>query len=204
MKKLFALVLVLVTVIACFAGCSEKAAVEGKKETIVVGYTLYAPMNYKDEAGNLVGFDTELAKAIFEKLGYEVIFKEISWDSKYTDLAAGTIDCIWNGFTANTKDDDGVARSEKVDFSYNYMENKQVVVAKTSAGFTDMESLAGKIAGVESGSAGASYAEEFANVTAKGFTSQMDALMEVKSGTYHSVGFPHDGNPADYMLLLQN
>ncbi len=185
MKKLFALVLALMMVMACFAGCNEKTSADGdkKKETIVVGYTLYAPMNYKDDAGNLIGFDTELAKAVFEKLGYDVIFKEIDWDARYTDLASGTIDCIWNGFTANTADKDGVARSEKVDFSYNYMENRQVIVAKTSAGFTTKESLAGKIAGVESGSAGESYAEGFTEVTVKGFGAQMNALMEVKSGT---------------------
>ncbi|MBQ4603300.1 MAG: transporter substrate-binding domain-containing protein, partial [Clostridia bacterium] len=54
------------------------------KETVVVGYTIYEPMNYKDESGKLIGFDTELAEKVFGNLGYEVIFQEIEWSSKYT------------------------------------------------------------------------------------------------------------------------
>jgi len=88
---------------------------------IVVGYTIYAPMNYKDETGNLVGFDTELAVAVFGGLGYQVAFKEIDWSQKYDEVNNGTIDCIWNGFASNVADDDGIMRSEKVDCSYNYM-----------------------------------------------------------------------------------
>ena len=125
MKKILALTLAVLLLATCFAGC-----VPAEKKTVVVGYTIYAPMNYMDENNNLIGFDTDLAKAVFAKLGYEVMFKEIDWNSKYINLDAGDIDCVWNGFTCNTKDDDGVARADKVDFSYNYMENRQVVVVK--------------------------------------------------------------------------
>lgn len=180
MKKVLALVmsLVLVIGIVCvFASCG------GSKESIVVGYTIYEPMNYLDENNELVGFDTELAKAVFENLGYEVIFTEINWDSKYTDLDSGTIDCVWNGFTANTADDDGVLRSEKVDFSYNYMENRQVVVVKKDAGIAAAADLSGKLGVAESGSAGQTYTEGFEGATFKGFPKQTDCLFEVKSGT---------------------
>ncbi|MBQ9859259.1 MAG: transporter substrate-binding domain-containing protein [Clostridia bacterium] len=176
MKKLLSLLLVAVMLVACFAGCSAK-------ETIVVGYTIYAPMNYLDESGELVGFDTDLAKAVFENLGYQVLFQEIDWNSKYTDLDAGTIQCVWNGFTANTADDDGVLRSQKVDFSYNYMENRQVIVAKKDAGIAAAADLSGKTAAVESGSAGETYAKSFDKVTTKGFTKQTDCLFEVNAGT---------------------
>ena len=142
MKKLVALILAMVMALACFAGCGT--------ESIVVGYTIYAPMNYLDESGNLIGFDTDLAKAVFEGLGYDVIFQEIEWSSKYTDLNSDTIDCVWNGFTCNTADEeDGILRSEKVDFSYNYMENRQVVVAKKDAGIASAADLSGKIVAVE-------------------------------------------------------
>ena len=104
MKKIIALTLSVVLLALCFAGCTAKK--NGKKETIVVGYTIYAPMNYLDDNGELVGFDTDLAKAVFENLGYNVIFQEIEWSSKYTDLNSGTIDCVWNGFTCNVADDD--------------------------------------------------------------------------------------------------
>ena len=169
--------LAIMLVAVCFTGCKKE------KDTLVVGYTIYAPMNYLDEEGNLIGFDTELAKAVFGNLGYEVIFQEIDWNSRYTDLESNTIDCIWNGFTCNTADDDGVLRSEKVDFSYDYMENRQVIVAKKDAGIASAADLSGKVAAVESGSAGETYAKSFDGVTTKGFTKQTDCLFEVNAGT---------------------
>ena len=187
MKKLIALVLAALMIAACFAGCGKPqnpdGTADGEIKTVVVGYTIYEPMNYLDDSGKLVGFDTDLALAVFENLGYTVIFKEIEWSQKYTDLDSNTIDCIWNGFTCNTSDDDGIARSEKVDFSYNYMENRQVIVAKADSGIATAADLSGKIAAVESGSAGETYAENFANLTAKGFLKQTDCLLEVLSGT---------------------
>ena len=201
MKKLFALVMAALMVMLCFAACGGNdtpTTANGNnattpnnatqpdntnKPTIVVGYTEYAPMNYEDENGELVGFDTELAKAVFGNLGYEVMFQLIDWSARYTDLQSGTIDCIWNGFTCNSTDDDGVARSEKVDFSYNYMENRQVIVAKTDSGIATAADLAGKVAGVENGSAGESYAKGFEGVMTTGFDYQTTALFEVKAGT---------------------
>lgn len=177
MKKVLALILAVMMIVCCFAGCGSK------EKTIVVGYTIYEPMNYLDESGKLVGFDTELAEAVFGKLGYKVVFKEIQWENKYTDLNAGTIDCIWNGFTCNTADDDGVLRSEKVDFSYNYMENRQVVVVKKDSGISAAADLNGKIGLAESGSAGEAYAKGFEGIVFKGAVKQTDTLLEVNSST---------------------
>ena len=178
MKKIIAIALSAMLLALCFAGC------QSTKDTVVVGYTIYAPMNYLDENGELIGFDTDLAKAVFEGLGYEVIFQEIDWNSKYTDLNSGAIDCVWNGFTCNVADDDdGIQRAEKVDFSYNYMENRQVIVCKADAGIASAADLSGKIAAVESGSAGETYAASFEGVTAKGFLKQTDCLFEVNAGT---------------------
>ena len=73
MKKIIAIALSVMLLALCFAGCGAK------KDTVVVGYTIYAPMNYLDDNGELIGFDTDLAKAVFEGLGYEVIFQEIDW-----------------------------------------------------------------------------------------------------------------------------
>ena len=154
------------------------------KGTIVVGYTIYAPQNYLDEDGTLIGFDTELAQAVFTNMGYEVYFQEIDWGQKYADLESGAIDCVWNGFTCNTADDDGVLRAEKVDFSYNYMENRQVVVAKTGSGIASAEDMNGKMVAAEAGSAGFTYAETtFEGVYVKDFLKQTDCLFEVVSGT---------------------
>ncbi|MBR5442127.1 MAG: transporter substrate-binding domain-containing protein [Clostridia bacterium] len=191
-KKILAIVMsiVLVAGIVCaFAACGNNAGEAdaptdaAKKPSVVVGYTIYEPMNYLDENGNLVGFDTELAKAVFENLGYEVIFTEIQWESKYTDLDSNTIDCVWNGFTANTADDDGILRSEKVDFSYNYMENRQVIVVKKDSGIAAAADLNGKLGTAETGSAGEAYAKGFEGTTYKGVSKQTDCLFEVISGT---------------------
>ena len=177
MKKVFALVMALVMLAACFAGCSPA------EKTVVVGYTVYAPMNYYDDNNVLVGFDTELATKVFENMGYKVIFQLIDWNSKYTDLNSGAIDCVWNGFTCNVADDeDGIQRAEKVDFSYKYMENRQVIVATADSGITSAADLVGKKAAVESGSAGETYAKSFEGVNVKGSLAQTDCLMEVKSG----------------------
>jgi len=176
MKKILALILAVMMIVCCFAGCKEE-------KTIVVGYTIYEPMNYLDESGKLVGFDTELAEAVFGNLGYKVVFKEIQWENKYTDLNSDTIDCIWNGFTCNTADDDGVLRSDKVDFSYNYMENRQVVVVKKDSGIAAAADLNGKIGLAESGSAGEAYAKGFEGIVFKGAVKQTDTLLEVNSST---------------------
>ena len=171
------LVLAVLMLAACFAGCSAQ------KKTVVVGYTLYAPMNYLDENNELIGFDTDLAKAVFEGMGYEVIFQLIDWNSKYTDLNSGTIDCVWNGFTCNSADEDGILRSEKVDFSYNYMENRQVVVVKADSAIASAADLNGKLGAAESGSAGETYGKDFEGATIKGFTYQTDCLFEVNAGS---------------------
>ncbi len=182
MIRLLSLVLALLMVAFCFTACGGDSK-DSAKKSIIVGYTIYEPMNYLDADGKLIGFDTDLAKKVFENMGYEVIFKEINWDNKYTDLNSGVIDCIWNGFTCNSKDPDGVARADKVDFSYNYMENKQVIVVKNNAGITDAASLKGKIASAENGSAGESYAKDFEGIVFKGATKQTDSLLEVNAGT---------------------
>lgn len=200
MKKIFALVLAMLMMFS-LAACGGNTAPEEttgaavneadgtaqaeneEVKTVVVGYTIYEPMNYLDESGKLVGFDTELAEAVFGNLGYEVIFQEIEWSSKYTDLDSGTIDCVWNGFTANTADDDGVMRSDKVDFSYNYMENRQVVVVKADSGIASAADLNGKFGVAESGSAGEAYATGFEGVNFKGFIKQTECLTEISAGT---------------------
>ncbi len=179
----------LLMVATAFAGCGKpngdtdgEASSEPQK-TIVVAYTIYEPMNYLDESGKLVGFDTELAEAVFKNLGYTPIFKEIEWSNRYTDLNSGVVDCIWNGFTCNSADDDGVQRSEKVDFSYNYMENRQVIVVKNTSNIAAAADLKGKIGYSEAGSAGESYVKNFEGVTAKTAVKQTDCLVEVKAGT---------------------
>lgn len=95
------------------------------KGELVVGFTYFAPMNYDNEDGEFVGFETEFAKAVGEKLGVTVKFQEISWAAKETELAAKNIDCIWNGMTITPE------REENMSVSIPYMQNKQVKVVKS-------------------------------------------------------------------------
>jgi polar amino acid transport system substrate-binding protein len=179
MKKVFKFLATVFATICCFgifAGCNT-----GK--TITIGYTEYEPMNYMED-GKLVGFDTELAEKTFGELGYKVRFKLIDWANKYTELDGGTIDCVWNGFTANCADDDGIQRSDKVDFSYNYMTNAQCVIRlQTSEELALKADLAGKSVACEGGSAGDSYVAGITGVNKKAVNSQMDAVREVSAGT---------------------
>ena len=181
MKRIFYLVLA-VLLIGTFAitSCAKKDS--GK---LICGVTEYEPMNFRDDKGNWTGFDTELAIIVGGKLGMQVEFQEIEWANKYQELEAGTINAIWNGFTANSFEG-GTPRSAMVDFSYSYMLNQQCAVIKAdrASEFTSINSLAGKTAAVESGSAGESAAKEIIGENGKiiGSPAQINTFLEVKSG----------------------
>ncbi len=94
------------------------------KGKLIIGITYFAPMNYKDDSGKLVGFETEFATAVCEQLGVTPEFVVINWNTKETELAGKTIDCIWNGMTITEE------REENMSISIPYMENKQVMITK--------------------------------------------------------------------------
>lgn len=118
----------------------------------IVGYTLFAPIAYKDNDGNLIGFDIELAKAVAVKLDLNVEFQLIEWSTKEATLQAKTIDCIWNGMTITDE------RIEQMEISIPYMNNKQVAIIRKedSNDYKTTEDMAEAIIGAEDGSAGMS------------------------------------------------
>ena len=126
---------------------SDLDYIKGKGK-LVIGYTVYEPMNYTDEQGNFTGFDTELATAVCKKLGVEPDFVEINWDTKVVELDAKSIDCIWNGMTLT---DDIMANTAT---TKAYAKNAQVVVVKEGTDYTSTADLAGKTVVAEAGSAG--------------------------------------------------
>ena len=147
---------------------------------MVIGYTVYEPMNYTDADGSFTGFDTELATAVCGKLGVEPEFVEINWDTKETELAAKSIDCIWNGLTLT---DD---REENMACTKPYVKNAQVVVVKDGTDYTSTADLIGKTVVAEAGSAGETTITENADLSQADFISkdvQTDCLMEVAAGT---------------------
>ena len=151
-----------------------------EKGKMIVGMTVYAPMNYyEDEAKTvLTGFDTEFALAVGEKLGVEIEFFEIAdWDNKFVELKTKNIDCVWNGMTIT----DEALKNSSV--SVPYVKNAQVVVMKADkiAEYPDIESMKDLVFVVEQGSAGKDAAEAAGfNYTEVKY--QSDALLEVKSG----------------------
>ena len=136
MKKLISLTLALLMIVCTVFGMSSCDKPEEEVDNVLVcGVTIFEKMNELDANGNWTGFESEFAMAVGELIGMEVKFQEIDWTQKYSELAAGTIDCIWNGFTANSSDKiNGVdtKRSDLVDFSYGYMLNQQCIVIKSS------------------------------------------------------------------------
>ncbi len=171
MKKMIALLLVVALMACLFAGCG--------KDKIVVGITDFAPMDFKDENGEWTGFDAELARLVFGKLGNDVEFVEIDWDNKILELENGSIDCVWNGMTLTAE------VLNAMDCSDPYVVNAQVVVMKDeiAGNYAAAEDMVDLSFAVEAGSAGEATAtnNNFANVTA--VLTQADALMEVASGT---------------------
>lgn len=190
MKRLLTLTLALLISIGCvltFSSCgteSDWARVE-EQGYFVCGITYYAPMNYFDEEGNLVGFDTEFAHAVAKKLGVEAKFQVINWPQKYMELESGSIDLIWNGFTYGNEAD-GISRTEYVDFTYSYLENRQCLVTKADRvdELNSADALKGKKGVAEGGSSGEAVAISLTgsedDVTT--FTSQASALMELSAG----------------------
>ena len=182
MKKFIAMILAVLMMAACLAACQSAPATE--KKTLTCGVTVFENMNEQDADGNWIGFESEFAIEVGKILGMDVKFQVIDWGQKYNEVNSGAIDCIWNGFTANSSDN-GIKRSELVDFSYGYMLNQQCIVVKADrvAEFADEAALSGKTACVEGGSAGEAYATTVtdADKVAKA-TAQINAFPEVKSG----------------------
>lgn len=180
MKKLLALVLVFImalSFVACSAETTDSAYVT-EKGTLVVGITDFAPMDYKDDNGNWIGFDADMATAFAESLGVKVEFVEIDWDNKALELDGKSIDCVWNGMTLT---DEVKAAMECSDA---YCNNQQIVIVPKDKAdkYNTVEACKELSFAVEAGSAGKDMAEQ----SGFNFTEvkdQASALMEVAAGT---------------------
>ena len=173
MKKTLALLLCGVMSMALLAGCGNDGApasntndgneasdeanvsdgeegevqASGERTTFTVGFDAeYPPYGYMDDNGEYTGVDLELAQAVCELEGWELIKTPIDWDSKDMELNSGSIDCIWNGFTMN-------GREDAYTWSDPYCDNSQVIVVAEGSGITTLADLAGKTVGVQAASA---------------------------------------------------
>ncbi|MCI8860007.1 MAG: transporter substrate-binding domain-containing protein [Lachnospiraceae bacterium] len=148
------------------------------KGTLVIGITDFAPMDYKNENGQWIGFDADMAKAFAKSLGVKAEFVEIDWDNKIMELDGKTIDCVWNGMTLT----DEVKSS--MSCSNAYCNNAQIVIVPKNKAdkYQDTDSLKDLSFAVEAGSAGEEQVKSL-DLTYTAVKAQADALMEVAAGT---------------------
>ncbi len=149
-KRLLSLMLVGVLAISALTGCGEKTTnKEGgtEKKTFTVGFDAeYPPYGYMDDNGEYTGFDLELAAEVCKMNNWELKKQPIAWDNKDNELNSGAIDCIWNGFTINGREDDYC-------WSEPYVDNSQVVVVSKNSGISVLADLKDKNVGVQAASA---------------------------------------------------
>ncbi len=192
MKKFLALLCAVLMMVGCLAACGgndgdTSSAPEAKsdlayvkdKGTLVVGITDFAPMDYKDENGDWIGFDADMAKAFAQKLGVQVKFQIIAdWNNKALELDGKTIDVVWNGMTLT----DEVKAA--MDCSNAYCNNQQIVIVKKdkAAQYQTKDSVKGLKFAVEDGSAGEKQVDALGAQKVE-VEDQATALTEVKSGT---------------------
>lgn len=207
MKKFLAIVMSAVMVVS-MAGCSgddgksaNKASSDnGNKKTFTVGFDAeYPPYGYMDENGEYVGFDLELAQAVCDMEGWELVKKPIVWDSKDFELKAKNIDCIWNGFTMD-------GREDKYTWSDPYVDNSQVVVVPDNSDIKTLSDLKGKTVGVQAASAALSLLSDGGDQADLGatfgnlqeFADYNTAFLELQGGSVDAVAM--DIGVANYQL----
>lgn len=194
------------------AGCTQLASnptVDNwdkyqQQKSITVGFdNTFVPMGFEEKNGTYAGFDIELAKYVSKKLGITVHFQPIDWDMKETELQNGTIDAIWNGYSATDE------RREKVAFTIPYMQNTQILVVKKTSGIYSVEDMTGKVLGAQNGSSGMLDFEEHPEVLknrvkggdADQYQSVNEAIIDLKNDRIDALLI--DRVYADYYLTTE-
>ena len=198
MKKLLTVTVVLLTALCLFAqGAKESAEdlslkkVTDKGEFILGLDDSFPPMGYRDENGEIVGFDIDCAKEVCERLVVKLVCQPIDWAAKEQELATNNIDCIWNGFTITPE------RLENLTFSDPYVKNAQVCVVKKDSAVNTLADLKGKVVGVQAGSS----AQDAISDT-EGFESSLKSVVEFKDNLTALMDLEIGGVDAVVMDLL--
>lgn len=208
MKKILGMVVAgasLLTLAACSSGNNQNAESAVDKKEVVIGLdNTFVPMGFQDDAGDLVGFDVDLANAVFEGTGTKVKFQPIDWSMKEAELKNGTIDMIWNGYTKTSE------REKKVLFTETYMKNTQVLVTSKKSKITSFEKMKDKKLGAQEGSSGYDafnnqpkiLKDNVADNDATLYASFNEAFIDLESGRID--GLLIDQVYADYYLNQTN
>ena len=153
MKKVFLMIILMLSVIMCGIVKDEDEKIDKNNnevpKKIIVGLDdTFAPMGFKNEKGELVGFDIDLSREVAKKLGMEIEYKSINWDSKILELNAGNIDLIWSGLTITPE------RAEQTSMSKPYLSNNQIVITRVDENIKKIKDLDGKVVGSQNQSSG--------------------------------------------------
>ena len=212
MKKL-SLLLVLVLTMTLFTACgSKEAANTDESATFTVGFdAAFPPYGYMDENGDYVGFDLSLAEEVCARNGWTLVKRPIDWDSKDMELESGSIDCIWNGFTIN-------GREEGYTWTVPYVDNSQVIVVAEGSGIATFADMAGKALGVQKESSALAALEDEANADLMNSFSSLNqyadyntAFMDLEAGALDAVAmdigvaaYQIESRGGGYVMLEQN
>ena len=211
-KGILGLLALVGVAVMSLAGCTQLASnpkVDNwdkyqQQKSITVGFdNTFVPMGFEEKNGNYAGFDIELAKYVSKKLGITVHFQPIDWDMKETELQNGTIDAIWNGYSATDE------RREKVAFTIPYMQNTQILVVKKTSGIHSVKDMTGKVLGAQNGSSGMLDFEEHPEVLknrvkggdADQYQSVNEAIIDLKNDRIDALLI--DRVYADYYLTTE-
>ncbi|WP_410207487.1 amino acid ABC transporter substrate-binding protein [Fusobacterium sp.] len=187
MKKIFVVIMLLMGVMASYAFGQDSSLDKVKeKGYFTVGLdATFAPMGYRDESGEIVGFDIDLAKEVAKRMGVEAKFRPCEWDGIIFDLRSKNIDMVWNGMTITP------ARSKQVLFTDPYLSDDQVIFTRKDSGTYNVDDLAGKVVGVQLGSSGSlavedSYIKKEIKEIKK-YATNVEALMDLEAGRLDAV-----------------
>lgn len=204
MKKIQILLLILILT-ACSKETSNLTSLQTiqEKKTMVVGFTNYPPLGFKDENQEIVGLDIDIATAVAERLGVSVTFQYIDWDNKMFELNNHNIDMIWNGFTITTE------REKEVNFSKPYMHNQIVILSLSTRPISTIKDLKGLDVGVETQSSGQIAIEKHPIIDdineLQKYTNISEALLALNAKTVDAIvvdvtfaGYLSQQNPNQY------
>jgi len=222
--RFFALAFLLIGLTATLAGCGTNVTKRAntqdtwssiqKKKKVVIGLDdSFVPMGFRQKSGKLVGYDIDLARAVFKQYGIKVDFQSIDWNMNVTELHNGTIDLIWNGFSITPQ------RSKQVAFSDTYLNNDQVLVSLKKNHITSYKDMTGKVLGAQTGSSGANDIDTYPkllknrikNHDAVTYDSFTNAFIDLNVGrikgllidsTYANYYIKHQAHPEDYRVTV--
>lgn len=226
MKKLFAIIIVIALALSLFAACSPVAPAASssapaasddslkkikEKGKFILGFDdTFKPMGFKDESGQYVGFDIDMAKEFCKKLNVELVLQPINWDTKDMELSSGNIDAIWNGLSITDKN------KQAMSFGVPYMNNRQVLVVRADSGIKTLKDLAGKIvitqensAAVEAISANKDFAASIKDLIK--VSDYVKAMIELKGKTVDCVAIDEiyaryqiTADKEDFLILTED